>query len=98
MSDEKIFADGMIFKRNEKAPDFVICNLSIKGAEVVEFMRKHQKDGWINLQVKRSKGGKLYAELDTFVPSKREEYDTGMEQARAAADPVGGLPQDDIPF
>lgn len=72
MSDEKVFIDGMIVKRHEKAPDFVICNLSLKGEELVPFMRKHQKDGWVNVQVKRSKGGKLYAELDTWEPKEQE--------------------------
>jgi len=29
-NEEKIFADGFSFKRNEKAPDFVVGRLSIK--------------------------------------------------------------------
>ena len=35
MNDEKIFVDGMIVKRNENAPDFVICNLSLKRKELL---------------------------------------------------------------
>lgn len=70
MSD-KVFVDGMVVKRHEKAPDFVICNLSLKGKELVEFMRQHQKDGWVNVQIKRSQGGKLYAELDTWEPKEQ---------------------------
>lgn len=92
MSDEKVFVDGMIVKRYEKAPDFVICNLSLKGEELVPFMREHQKDGWINVQVKRSKGGKYYAELDTWEPKEQE-------QAPAPAPaPADSHPDDDIPF
>lgn len=90
MSDEKVFVNGMIVKRHEKAPDFVICNLSLKGEELVPFMREHQKDGWINIQVKRSKGGKLYAELDTWEP-KEQEPDIKPDTA-------GGYPDDDVPF
>ena len=30
MSQDKIFADGFIFKRRENAPDFVIGNISVK--------------------------------------------------------------------
>lgn len=82
---EKVFVDGLIVKRNDSAPDFVICNLSLKGAELVEFMRKHQKDGWVNVQVKRSKGGKLYAELDTWEPSQQQTHNQGMASAQQAA-------------
>jgi hypothetical protein len=87
MSDEKIFVDGMIVKRNENAPDFVICNLSLKGVELVAFMREHHKDGWLNIQVKRSKGGKYYAELDTWQPTQGQAATAGMAQAKQAAQP-----------
>ena len=30
MADEKVFADGFIFKRNDNAPDFVVGRMSIK--------------------------------------------------------------------
>jgi hypothetical protein len=96
MSEEKIFVDGMLVKRNDNAPDFVICNLSLKGKELVEFMRQHQKDGWCNVQIKRSKGGNLYAELDTWRPTQGEAATQGMKQVRAAAEPE--FPDDDIPF
>ena len=96
MTDEKIFADGMIVKRHENAPDFVLANVSFKCQDFHNFMKQHHKDGWVNVQIKRAKSGKLYADLDTFTPSKKEEYDTGMKQAKAAAEPE--LPDDGIPF
>lgn len=94
--DDKIFADGMIVKRHENAPDFVIASVSFKCADFENFMKQHHKEGWLNVQIKRSKSGKLYADLDTFTPSKKEEYDTGMKQAKAAAEPAAF--EDDIPF
>ena len=30
MAQEKIFAEGILFKRNEKAPEYVIGNVSVK--------------------------------------------------------------------
>ena len=96
MSDEKIFIDGIIAKRHPNAPDFVKVNLSFKLKEFFEFAKLHQNDGWINVQVKESKGGKLYAELDTFTPSKKEEYSQGADQARDAMADNGGF--DDAPF
>jgi hypothetical protein len=65
---EKIFADGFVFKRNEKAPDFVVGSISVKVEEATAFLKQHAKNGWVNLQVKNSQGGKYYIELDTFEP------------------------------
>ena len=98
--EDKVFVDGMIVKApHENAPDFVICNLSLKGKELVDFLRTHHKDGWVNVQVKRSKGGKLYAELDTWQPTQGEQGTRGMEQARAAAEPTDFADlESDIPF
>ena len=95
MSDDKVFVDGMIVKRSPNAPDFVICNLSLKGKELVEFMRQHQKDGWVNIQVKQSKGGKYYAELDTWQPTQGEAAKAGIADARQAAQPAGALSPSD---
>ena len=99
MSDEKIFVDGMIVKRNPNAPDFVICNLSLKCEELVAFMRKHHKDKWCNIQIKQSKGGKYYAELDTWQPTQGEAGTAGMAQAKGAMQEAPPAFEDeDIPF
>jgi hypothetical protein len=63
---EKIFADGFIFKRNEKAPEFVIGRLSMKVDEAIAFIKQHDKNGWVNLGVKQARSGNFYVELDTF--------------------------------
>jgi hypothetical protein len=70
---EKIFADGFVFKRNEKAPDFVVGGISVKVEDAVAFLRKHDKNGWVNLQIKNSQGGKYYIELDTFEPKAQAQ-------------------------
>ena len=97
MSDEKIFAEGLIVKRNDGAPDWVLCNLSVKVGEFTAFLLEHQSNGWVNVQVKQSKGGKYYAELDTWKPTQGDSAKAGMEQAKAAAAPAGDF-DDDIPF
>jgi len=66
--DEKIFADGFSFKRNENAPDFVIGRLSMKVDEAIAFMKQNEKKGWVNLNVKQARSGNYYLELDTFEP------------------------------
>jgi hypothetical protein len=68
--DEKIFADGFSFKRNEKAPDFVVGRLSLKSDDAVAFIREHEKNGWVNLNIKTARSGNHYIELDTYEPIK----------------------------
>ena len=65
---ETIFADGLIVKKNENAPDFVLCNLSVKVEEFEKFMKANVKNGWVNLSVLMGKSGKPYAKLDTYEP------------------------------
>jgi len=82
MSQDKVFADGFLFKRRENAPEFVIGNISVKVDDAITFLNNNQKNGWVNLNVLNSKGGKPYIELDTFVPKKRVNgTDTAPNQA-----------------
>lgn len=91
MSDIK-FVDGLMVKdKHEKAPDFVKCHISIKRKELIAWLSS-ESDEWINLDVKRSKGGKLYAEVNTWKPENRQE------PAPASGEPAGGFDDDDIPF
>jgi len=70
---EKVFADGFVFKRNEKAPDFVVGRLSIKVDDATAFIKQHEKGGWVNLNVKTARTGNFYIELDTFDPSQKND-------------------------
>lgn len=69
---EKVFADGFSFKRNESAPEFVVGRLSMKVDEAIAFIKENQKNGWINLDVKKARTGNYYLELDTYVPKGGE--------------------------
>jgi hypothetical protein len=70
--EEKIFANGFSFKRNENAPEFVVGRLSMKIDDAIEFMKQNQKNGWINLDVKKARTGNFYIELDTYTPKQGE--------------------------
>jgi|TARA_R110002074_G_scaffold250691_5_gene422324 hypothetical protein len=74
--DEKIFADGFLFKRKENAPDFVIGSQSIKVDEAIQFLTDNVKNGWVNIDIKMSKGGKYYCELDTWEPKPKAKEAT----------------------
>lgn len=69
MADKpKTFANGLIFKRHEKAPDYVIGNLSVARDSFIDFLDEHEKNGWVNLVIKKSQKGAYYIEVDTFDP------------------------------
>ena len=84
---EKVFADGFIFKRKENAPEFVVGSMSIKVDEAMAFLAQNETKGWVNLDVKLSKGGKFYMELDTWKPKTEKVIEKVSEK-----------PAEDLPF
>ena len=65
------FINGLMAKKpNEKAPDFVKCNLSIKREELIAWLSEKDSD-WINVDIKES-GRTLnwYAEVNTWEAKK----------------------------
>ena len=100
---EKIYAKGLFAKRNEKAPEFVICGLSVKTDDFVQFLKENTNEkGYVNLQVLRSKDkGTLYAVVDTFEP-KASTTSTEVKKAvkTQESDPFqnGNSDENDLPF
>lgn len=72
---EKQFAKGFIFKRNDNAPEWAIGKLSIKAQEAIQFINEKNNGGWLNLEIKKSKEGKFYIELDTYEAKPKAESD-----------------------
>lgn len=105
MADDKIFADGFIFKQKDNDPDFVLGHLSIKVDDAIVFLKENEKKGWVNLDLKRAKSGKTYLELDTWEP-KAQEGATIEPKEKAKAKSKKPLPsqapketeEDDLPF
>ena len=65
MENEKEFPKGIIFKKpNDGAPDFVKGSLSFKVDEFVEYLQKNVYKEWVNLDLKLSKSGKLWLDLN----------------------------------
>jgi len=103
---EKIFADGFLFKRNEKAPDFVVGRISIKVEEAIAFMHQHQKNGWVNLGVKTARSGNYYIDLDTFEAKEKESAVDKYESKKEKPSPPPATAtvhqeeeeEDDLPF
>ena len=65
------FVNGLMAKKpNEKAPDFVKCNLSIRREDLIAWLSEKDSD-WINVDIKES-GRTLnwYAEVNTWEAKK----------------------------
>lgn len=72
MSD---LAKGLYFKEpHQNAPDFVKGRLSVKNEDFIAFL-KEQGGEWTNLQIKVSKAGKPYVEVDDWKPSEEGNGD-----------------------
>jgi len=100
---EKIFADGFRFERRENAPEFVVGRLSLKVDEAITFMKLHQKNGWVNLNIMNGRSGNPYVELDTYEPTKKTEGTSyaGSQTPKQSApkqEPIKEEGDDILPF
>ena len=88
------FVDGLIVKApHQKAPSFVKARISIKVAELREWLEaRPENEEWVNVDVKESKGGKWYAAVSTFKPKPDRDEDT-PDGPRGKADD-----DEEIPF
>lgn len=96
---EKIFVNGMISKEvNEKAPDFIMGELSIKVPDLIIWLQtvgaQNATNGWINLTVKKSKLGKRYIEVNNY---KAENAVVAQVKPTAPVTP-SGLTTSDIDY
>jgi len=90
------FVDGLIPKRNDNAPDYAICKLAVKKSELIPFLNDQSGD-WVNMEIMRSKAGKLYTKLDTYEPDQAEVAKQGIADARQNITSEVEL-EDDLPF
>lgn len=68
---ETIFPDGIMFSLPQQgAPDFIKGRLSFSVEKAVAWLEANKSEtGWVNVDVKKSKGGKLYLSLNTYKPA-----------------------------
>jgi hypothetical protein len=104
MAKEEIeFVDGLFVKApHENAPDFVKAQISIKVEDLGKWLRSKYKEslaneGWINLDVKESKGGKWYAAVSNYKPKEKAQEPERRPATNKTGNAVGDM-DDDIPF
>jgi len=71
MSDKMI--QGLyVNEPHENAPEFIKCCLSVQVEQFIEWLREQEPTpkGYIKLDIKRSKAGKLYASLNEYTGPK----------------------------
>lgn len=87
-------------KPHEKTPEFIKGRISVKVADFVKFAQAHtNSNGYIDIDLKKSKGGKLYLALNEF----KKPLPTSPDSNREMPDvPVIDLPEnataEDLPF
>ena len=98
MSDKKDieFVEGLIVKApKDGAPDFVKMSISIKRADLGNWLRA-KDDDWINIDVKESKGGKWYCAVNTWKPEGGQPTQSAPKQGQQ--NQVDPNFDDEIPF
>lgn len=77
METETQFAEGIYFsKPKEGTPEFIKGRISVKVADFIAFAQKHEKkNGYIDIDLMKSKKGTLYLKLNTWQPEKKESED-----------------------
>ena len=104
--DDVKFVDGLYFKEpREQAPDFVKGSLSMHREKLIGWLEENQanESGYINLNIKISRGGKPYIAVDNWVPDKDKAPSQPAPQGQAQgaqSEMDKPIPMDDssVPF
>lgn len=65
---EKQFVDGLSVKeKNENVPEWIKMRLLANRIQLIEWLQS-QTEKWIDIDVKESKAGNLYCEVNTWKP------------------------------
>ncbi len=73
--EKKYFPKGLYVKKpNEKAPDYVIGAISVHVADFKEYLEQVSGE-WLNMDIKNSKEGKFYAEVNLWKPDASKAPD-----------------------
>jgi hypothetical protein len=92
-----VFPEGIGFAEpRDSAPDFIKGRVWIRVAEFIDWLSggagvEHTNNGYINLDLKEARSGKMYLSVDTWKPKcdGAEEYKEGAEKQ---------TDDDDLPF
>lgn len=96
------YAEGFWYNEpSERAPDFIKANISIVPDKFAAWLQQQPRDekGYVKLTVKESKGGKIYAALDTWKPSGQPQQAPQQPEQRQPEVSADSMPSgQSIPF
>lgn len=98
------FIEGFrVYKPGPKAPSFIIANGEFNISEIIPYLNGNHIKGKLRFNIKESKGGKYYAEVDTYIPNSEKTVESIKESIRAELSSKSSYPEeiinpDDIPF
>tara|TARA_A100000172_G_C3039356_1_gene109822 strand:+ start:1374 stop:1751 length:378 start_codon:yes stop_codon:yes gene_type:complete len=82
MADDREFADGMYFSEGKQG--FIHLTVSINREKVINWLKK-KDDEYINIDVKTSKQGKMYGQVNNFGKDK-SPFDQSEENQQIRQD------------
>ncbi|MFT7557664.1 MAG: hypothetical protein ACI83D_000329 [Planctomycetota bacterium] len=92
------FVDGLIIKApRQGAPDFVKGSISIKREELLAWLSQKTEE-WINLDIKVSKAGKWYSQVNTWKPSNEGEGAPAVASSPSPSVAPSAVPGDEEPL
>lgn len=93
------FADGFFVNEpNERAPDFVKCNISIDRERFIEFLQS-KDDEFVNLDVLEAKStGNWYAKVNNWKPTPQNSPAPEKEKEHGSPASFTNEFDDDVPF
>lgn len=92
---EKQFVEGLFTSRRENAPDFILANLSFKTDRFIEWLKNNTNArGYCNIDVKRSKNGTIYSELNDWKPQEQSQSNNNF----TIPEDTQEIQSDNIPF
>ena len=83
MSEEKKFIQGLWFNLpHEKAPDFVKGSVSLSKESFLKWLQEEvpNEKGYIKIDLKVSKQGKAYAEVNDYQPEQKNNDDVNVDE------------------
>lgn len=93
---ENKFVDGLFVSRRENAPDYVISNLSFNQKFIDFLQAKFNAKGYVNIDLMKSKEGKLYAKLNDWKPQETFVKKDGKIEIEDIEKTYGEHLEDDI--
>lgn len=90
---EKEFVEGLFVNRRDNAPEFIKASLSFQVDRFIDYLNsKANAKGYVNIDIKLSKGRKLYAELDNWRPQTEKEAGKDVDEEQQEEIDVEKIP------